>query len=69
MNKKKWILALVLVIIGLPLALYGWHLETNIGTEKNTIIYIVIGGGMVIAAVAGVVQALFDDIVAWFNKK
>ena len=69
MNKKKWILALVLVIIGLPLALYGWHLETNIGTENNTIIYIVIGGGMVIAAVAGVVQALFDDIVAWFNKK
>ena len=69
MNKKKLILAIVLIIIGLPLALYGWHLETTIGTEKNTILYIVIGGGMVIAAVAGVVQALFDDIVAWFNKK
>ena len=69
MNKKKWILALILVIIGLPLALYGWHLETTIGTEKNTILLLVIGGGMVLVAVAGVVQALFDDLVAWFHKK
>ena len=58
-----------MIIIGLPLALYGWHLETTIGTEKNTILYIVIGGGMVLVAIAGVVQALFDDLVAWFHKK
>ena len=65
MTKLKWILILVFLVVGIPMTLYGWHLETTIGTTKETIMIFIPGILMIIGAAALVWQTIRDKI---FNK-
>ena len=67
MNKKKWILAGVMLLIGVPMVIIGYTMDQNGSTSQSMGIFI-IGILICATAIAGTLKAISQSIQNWFNR-
>lgn len=67
MNKKKWILAGIMLLVGVPMVLIGYEMDKSGSTSQSMGIFII---GLLICAtaIAGTLKAIGQSIQNWFNK-
>ena len=67
MNKKKWILAGIMLLIGVPMIIIGYTIDKN-GSTSQSMGTFLIGLLICATAIAGVLKAIGQDIRNWFNR-
>ena len=67
MNKKKWILAGIMLLIGVPMMLIGWSMDKS-GSTSTSMGLFIIGILLCAVAISGTFRALMDDLRDWIHK-
>lgn len=67
MNKKKWILAGILLLIGIPMTLIGYSMDKS-GSTSTSMTLTLIGILLCVGGIGGPIMSILDSIRDWFNR-
>lgn len=67
MNKKKWILAGILLLIGIPMTLIGYTMDKS-GSTSTSLLLFIFGIALCAIGIGGPIIAIKESIMNWFNR-